>query len=143
MTITIDRETWPDDVAVEAAARILALANVYAGYNAETKQRLSLESVKNYRAGARALLQAAIATAPDAGDGWLSIETAPKDGRHVMLAITDEQPGYVSEGYYEEDEDRGWFQSNSHWTDTFDGSLLPSHWRPLPAPPAIKRAAEG
>ncbi len=69
---------------------------------------------------------------------WQPIETAPKDGQHVLLAITEDGPpglGYVSEGYYEEDGDRGWYSANTHWTDSYDGSLFPSHWMPLPKPP--------
>lgn len=71
---------------------------------------------------------------------WQPIETAPKDGRHVLLAVTNDPPnfpGYVSEGYYEEDRDC-WYQANTHWTDQFDGALYPSHWMPLPEPPAIR-----
>ncbi len=76
---------------------------------------------------------------------WRDIETAPKDGRHVMLAITNDppgSPGYVAEGYYEVDGDRGWFASNTHWTDQCDGSLFPSHWMPLPEAPIIGTSAE-
>lgn len=71
---------------------------------------------------------------------WKKIDSAPKDGRHVLLAITGDDPpgdGYVSEGFYEEDGDRGWYAANTHWTDRHDGSLRPSHWQPLPTPPTI------
>jgi hypothetical protein len=61
---------------------------------------------------------------------WKPIETAPKDGRHVLLACIR----FVCEGYHESDE-RGWFQANTHWTDTVDGSVIPTHWMRLPAPP--------
>lgn len=72
---------------------------------------------------------------------WQPIDTAPRDGRHVLLAVTDDPPGYVIEGYYEEDGDRGWYCANTHWTDHYDGSLIPSHWMPLPAPPALTAAS--
>jgi hypothetical protein len=68
---------------------------------------------------------------------WQPIDTGPKEGEHVLLAVTGDDPpgyGYVCEGYYESDRD-AWYQSNTHWTDTFDGQVYPSHWAPLPAPP--------
>lgn len=68
---------------------------------------------------------------------WKPIETAPKDGRHVLVAVTNDEPGYVAEAYYEEDADRGWFSANTHWTDYVDGQLFPSHWMPLPEPPKV------
>lgn len=71
---------------------------------------------------------------------WQPIETAPKDGRNVILAMLNEE--WVCEGYYEEDEDRGWFMANTHWTDAADGQVYPSHWRPLPAAPAARPDGE-
>ena len=67
---------------------------------------------------------------------WQPIETAPKDGQHVLLACGQDPPDFVCEGYYEEDGDRGWFQANTHWTDAHDGSLWNvTHWMPLPPHP--------
>lgn len=71
---------------------------------------------------------------------WRGMESAPKDGRHVLLACAVDPPSWICEGYYEEDGDRGWFQANTHWTDdwtdAYDGSVIPTHWMPLPPPPA-------
>ena len=67
---------------------------------------------------------------------WRKIDSAPKDGRHVLLAVNQDPPAFVSEGYYEADGDRGWYQANTHWTDYHDGSLTNvTHWMPLPDPP--------
>ena len=67
---------------------------------------------------------------------WEPIETAPKDGAHVLLScVVDPPRGFVCEGYYEEDGDRGWFQAKTHWTDHYDGSVIAAHWMPLPSPP--------
>lgn len=76
----------------------------------------------------RAALTAALA------EVWRPIEDAPKDGRHVMLAITDEQPGYVAEGYYSEYDD-AWFPPLQSGTDMPDMRIYPSHWQSLPSPP--------
>lgn len=73
---------------------------------------------------------------------WKKIDSAPKDGRHVILAITDGGPGggYVAEGYYEQDGDLGWFAASTHHTDYVSGQLFPSHWQPLPVPPRTSAA---
>jgi hypothetical protein len=68
---------------------------------------------------------------------WRPIDTAPKDGQHVIVAVTGDDPpgyGYVAEAYFDEDADR-WYSANTHSTDYHDGSLYPSHWMPLPTPP--------
>jgi hypothetical protein len=58
--------------------------------------------------------------------GWLPISEAPRDGRTILLFRTGSArvvPGY-------------WSQADLSWVDT-DGSLRdPSHYQPLPTPPA-------
>lgn len=59
------------------------------------------------------------------GDAWQPIETAPKDGCHILLYRLDIQ--FV--GYYAE---AGWVISAPNL------SLMvppPTHWQPLPKPP--------
>lgn len=62
---------------------------------------------------------------------WRTMESAPKDGTPLLIAGR----GWVAEGYYESDGDRGWYSANTDWTDAYDGSLYPTHWQPLPSPP--------
>lgn len=62
---------------------------------------------------------------------WKKIDSAPKEGQHVMLSIPDGDFTWVAEGYYDEDK-KGFWQANTHWTDICDGQVFPSHWQPLP-----------
>lgn len=66
--------------------------------------------------------------------GWMPIETAPMDGREVLLFyphLTNE--GFVTAGYYYTP-DRDY---EGHWyADLVNGGASPpSHWMPLPLPP--------
>lgn len=64
---------------------------------------------------------------------WKDIETAPKDGTHVLVADS----GVVGEAFFER-HDGLWYWSGNHWTDAHDGSLGlpgPTHWQPLPEAP--------
>jgi hypothetical protein len=71
-------------------------------------------------------------TAPDA-NGWMSIETAPKDGtmilgyRHVLPPRTR-----VAVITWLPDEHYG-----DHWIGSAIGCVMeyPTHWQPLPKPP--------
>ena len=66
--------------------------------------------------------------------GWQPIETAPKDGRQVMLADRAEQ--WVTQAYWCVDSEM-WVKANEHYTDAHDVELrYMTHWMPLPAPPA-------
>jgi len=65
--------------------------------------------------------------------GWRPIETAPRDGRHILLY--ERENDSVCEGRYVTDACR-WFERNAHPTDAWDGEIYrPTHWMPLPSPP--------
>ena len=79
----------------------------------------------------RAYAQAAL-NARTGGDGWLPIESAPKDGTLVLLS----RPGAaVWQGNWVGQSGRyvinGWTRFNS-----VDIGWEPTHWQPLPTPPA-------
>lgn len=67
-------------------------------------------------------------SAPDA-NGWMPIETAPKDGTDVLVTsrepLTSSQPQIA--GYF----DDGWFSEHAPFT-RIEGL---THWQPLPEPP--------
>jgi hypothetical protein len=74
-----------------------------------------------------------IAAAPEVAAGWNPISTAPKDGRNI-LAIGKI---YGSPFCYE----CNW--NGVEWYHGFGdawSNLMPSHWMPLPAPPADRAA---
>lgn len=72
-----------------------------------------------------------------ASEGWQPIETAPKDGREILIAIG----GVVRTAWWGDAEycrsaktyNRGWTNGPSH-------GFRPSHWQPLPSAPAIAEA---
>lgn len=85
---------------------------------------------------------------PPAGDGWEPIETAPKDGRELIGHRSDQGQFVFRWAWAEEfvpkdlngdptehyDEDFAWW-----WHDRWgwmEGEETPTHWRPLPTPPA-------
>ena len=62
----------------------------------------------------------------------------PFDGGHVLVA----DKIAVSEARYHQDRD-GWWLAQTDPTDVFDGQIYPTHWQPMPNPPAsIKARAE-
>jgi len=107
-----------------------------------------------------ALLSAARqASTQGPGEGWQPIETAPRDGTSIILFCPqgDGSPGStyrITEGFWLS-EPGGTTEYRDQWgryegqTDDpgFDGwvsmdggfsesTMMPTHWRPLPAPPA-------
>lgn len=61
---------------------------------------------------------------------WQPIETAPKTGRELILLLT---PSNFPQVAY----------SNTWWTSGFSAENKPTHWKPLPEPPAIEQAKGG
>lgn len=73
---------------------------------------------------------------------WQPIETAPKDGSSVLLAVaTDDGRAVAGEGWYRDndDSDMGWWWANESPGDYYAEAIEPrwriTHWMPLPAPP--------
>lgn len=75
---------------------------------------------------------------------WQPIETAPKDGRDVILALVNTRGHSESPALaYWNDEDRstdhyqsGWYEST--FSDcTYRVKFTPTHWMPIPEPPEI------
>jgi len=93
------------------------------------------------------------ASPPPPEDGWKPIESAPKDGTRIMLSNGKD----VAEGWWVHDEGGitehrdldgryiGQDESEGYigWLD-FDGGMLPepTHYRPLPPPPAALEPKE-
>jgi hypothetical protein len=78
----------------------------------------------------------------NAAQEWQPIETfaeptALSSGEGVLVACAD---GTVGEAYYRnfDDEDAGWWWANTSWGDYPESGrpILPTHWMPLPEPPA-------
>jgi hypothetical protein len=59
---------------------------------------------------------------------WVSMDTAPKDGRSILIAI---ESGAVGEARHVDGS--GWYWSGSDPTDQHDGSVdAPVAWQPMP-----------
>ena len=88
----------------------------------------------------RAYAQAAL-NARAGGDGWLPIESAPKDGTYILAIV----PGFVP-AVAKWRAERGSFEymdaDNFSSDDQYEEFLMatdswaPTHWQPLPTPPA-------
>jgi len=85
-------------------------------------------------------LHEALTPAPQPAEGaWQPIETAPNDGTAVLLwCQPTKDDAYAIQGWYE----GGVF--DRRWYDAYSEEVKPSHWQPLPAPPAaaIRGGAE-
>ena len=65
--------------------------------------------------------------AREANGGWQPIETAPKDGTHIILSCKFLPNDWrIKIG--------GWRFDKNNW-QLFGGSWTPTHWMPLPAAP--------
>jgi hypothetical protein len=61
---------------------------------------------------------------------WQPIQTAPKDGRPVLLSFRDEDDEWcVIQGWYESE------IADRQWYDIYHGPVEPIHWMPLPDAP--------
>jgi len=75
---------------------------------------------------------------------WMPIESAPKDGTYVLIA----DDSHVTVGKYHEDKGEHLVAAEQPYWEPYDWSywdrwqtddswFLPTHWMPLPAPPAL------
>lgn len=69
-----------------------------------------------------------------ANNGWQPIETAPKDGREVLVIAGQQSPsGRYFTAYWDDFHD-GWYYRAQGFVPK------PTHWMPLPPLPQIERA---
>ncbi|WP_231586667.1 DUF551 domain-containing protein [Cupriavidus basilensis] len=109
--------------------------------------RSSMREVIEYLA---TIAPSAQQAAPAVPDRWLSIETAPKDGRTLLLGYLNSHgkwrtvrgqwmsEDYIAE-YWEEPDDvePGWFETAVEAEEVSNcWRIEPTHWMPLPAAPA-------
>ncbi len=83
-----------------------------------------------------ALVEAALVPCPAvASPAWQPIETAPKDGKRVLLGRNDGNrfTGLVGVAAWRKDHNSDQFQARI-W-DGWTWMLPPTHWMPLPTPP--------
>jgi hypothetical protein len=71
-----------------------------------------------------------------AGNGWLPIETAPKDGTFVLIAAHDNgmpsQPMHVLIAQFCEESGEWMRNADEEYSETWP----PTHWQPLPDAPS-------
>lgn len=68
--------------------------------------------------------------------GWQPIATAPIDGREFL--IWNKENGIRKGRYfYRSDSDLPWSIYEGDGVNTFKGGHQPTHWHPLPSPPAV------
>jgi hypothetical protein len=60
------------------------------------------------------------------GSGWQPIETAPKDGTNVLVWCPYRRIPVAAT----------WQTAEFYWVELYQGSVTPTHWIPLPDPPA-------
>lgn len=67
--------------------------------------------------------------------GWQPIETAPKDGTEIIIG--HDKKGWRTVARWLDDGE-GFFEVNNDPSDSWGwGSMMPTHWQPLPSPPAL------
>lgn len=78
----------------------------------------------------------------EAAQGWQPIETAPKDGTIIFVEAYDHArlTGPVHSGYWSPAYEGGPYA----WVEDYDYKICdPTHWMPLPQPPASDSQGEG
>ena len=107
--------------------------------------------------GDKLLEEAAAALEAAREDAWQPIETAPRDGSEVLVwradcgillarwtapidFMTTTELEAASDGNDDWMEEPDWFCADFVSGSRLDGTEAPTHWRPLPAPPAIDQA---
>ena len=123
-----------DEEALRAAAEAyVAACNERPGHrNALCEAILAYLAVKDGEAGRQR--------------GWLSIETAPRDGTRVLLSCGPSDPidghtqAFMACGFWFDYARDAPLESGyqwAGWVDTYGAQALtePTHWTPVPAPP--------
>jgi len=117
---------------MEILVRELAANDPRCPYNAEACRTMPIDREymrdSGYGQTADAILSALTAAGLVVEQGWQPIATAPRDGTRVLVCEHDAPLGDVSVD---------WLDKDGKWLGS------PTHWRPLPAPPAAQETPDG
>jgi len=69
-------------------------------------------------------------------DGWMPIESAPKDGRELWLFDGDQEPSQFV-GFYADDPNGPYWAYSEQLVMDVVGVSSPTHWMPLPPGPTV------
>ena len=129
MTDPLEAELSPLRAAVERRAAIRRAKRILEKASPNFVDEATTDAV----VVARALL------AREQAAGWQPIETAPKDGTDVLLyspdAISDAMIGHWVDGFGPPGDGGAWWPDND--SARFPIDAWPTHWQPLPPPPAL------
>jgi hypothetical protein len=75
---------------------------------------------------------------PVKGDGWMPIESAPKDGTAVLMWVSADSPHPMAEGFA-----TARWTGFKWWIDTNGTDVTPLFWQPLPTPPVGEPLDDG
>ena len=101
----------------------------------------NFDDAANARSRCAGELEQALAALP--ASGWRPIETAPKDGTHIVAVVAGFVPAvarwtneFRPDGAFEW-MDPEMFAAESHWEEVLEitDPWEPTHWMPLPAAP--------
>lgn len=91
----------------------------------------------------RDAIEAAIKMLGAPAQGWRDIASAPRDGTHVLVAGFSWRPHQAVAHWGSTTYNRSKRAYNKGWTAIPGVELLPTHWMPLPEPPAPQRVEGG
>jgi hypothetical protein len=86
--------------------------------------------------------------AGNGGDGWLPIETAPRNGTAILGSEPDSKypQAMIWKDYSEYDAEetgqKGYWEYAESLIGDFNGAAEPTHWRSLPSPPSPSNEGE-
>lgn len=114
-----------DPAALEAVARAICAADAPGLTPADIEEGW-LYCVSEGRAAIRALRE---------HEGWKPINSAPRDGRIILLTSTHRSWKYPFPAKWDKQHGR-WVFADEPLNDIWAVSDLITHWQPLPPPPA-------
>lgn len=120
-----------NDKALEAVAKaIYEEDDVWSAAFPWPKMGSKEQSADNYRRIARAAISAYLTAAKEGGEpGWQDISTAPSDGGNILVIGGRRTEAEIA-------------PADGDWWRCIGGMGKPTHWRPLPSPPASKGGEE-
>jgi hypothetical protein len=122
---------------IEAVARAICRANMP---KTATLDAVDCQVENGWDLWTNEARAALTAMQPLLAQGWEPIETAPKDGTHVLVYARLGHNGKVRRSRHGCFVNVAHFEPSWGWlTSPSDYQIKPTHWRPLPAPPALEQ----